>query len=106
MPFRNYFLAAIIINVGVFLSLMFLWNFLPPLAPLFYGRPVGEAQLTKTLGLFLAPGTSLLITVLNLSLSFWVKDSFFRKLLAVAAIVVAVLTAITIVKIIVLVGFF
>jgi hypothetical protein len=106
VPYRNYFLAAIIINVGIVLSLVFLKNLLPPLAPLFYGRPVGEAQLTKTFGLFIAPGVSLLITALNLCLSLWVKDDFLKKLLAISAMVISILTAITITKIVLLVGFF
>jgi len=106
LAYRNYFLAAVIINIGVFLSLVLLRNFLPPLAPLFYGRPVGEAQLTNTFGLLIAPGASLLMTALNLGLSFWIKDNFLKKLLAISAIVISVLTAITITKIILLVGFF
>ena len=106
VPYRNYFLAAIIINIGILATLILLKSFLPPLAPLFYGRPAGEAQLTNTLGLLIAPGVSLLITVINLLLCFWVKDDFLKKLLAVSTIVVSVLTAITIIKIILLVGFF
>ena len=106
MPYRNFFLAAIIINIGVLLSLILLKNFLPPLVPLYYGRPMGEAQLTNTFGLLIAPGISLLVTVLNLCLSLWVRDDFLKKLLAVSAIVISTLTAITITKIILLVGFF
>ncbi len=106
VAYRNYFLVAVIINVTVLLSLILLRNFLPPLAPLFYGRPMGEAQLTNTFGLLIAPGVSLLMTVLNLCLSFWIKDVFLKKLLAISAIVISVLTAITITKIILLVGFF
>jgi len=106
VPYRNFFLAAIIINIGVLLSLILLKNFLPPLVPLYYGRPMGEAQLTNTFGLLIAPGISLLVTVLNLCLSLWVRDDFLKKLLAVSAIVISTLTAITITKIILLVGFF
>lgn len=103
--YRNYFLAAIIINVGVVLTLFLFRSALPPLVPLFYGRPMGEAQLTKTLGLLIAPGASILITILNLCLSLWVKDDFLKKLLAISAIVISALTIITIIKIILLVGF-
>jgi hypothetical protein len=106
VPYRNYFLVAIIINIVVFLSIIFLKSFLPPLAPLFYGRPMGEVQLTTTLGLLIAPGVSLLITVLNLLFSLWIKDGFLKKLLAISTVVISVLAAITIIKIILLVGFF
>jgi hypothetical protein len=104
--YRNYFLAAIIINVAVALSSILLKSFLPPLVPLFYGRPAGEAQLTNTFGLLVAPGVSLLIVLINSLLSLWVKDDFLKKLLAISAIVISVLTSITIIKIILLVGFF
>jgi hypothetical protein len=106
VAYRNYFLAAIIINVGVLLSLVLFRNFLPPLAPLFYGRPIGETQLTTTFGLLIAPGVSLLVTALNLCLSLWTKDAFIKKLLAISAIVISILMAITITKIVLLVGFF
>ena len=106
MPYRNYFLAAIIIDVVVLLLLLILKNFLPPLAPLFYGKPIGEAQLTTTFGLMIAPLVSILITVINLVLSLWLSDDFFRKLLAISAVVVSVLLTITILKIVLLVGFF
>lgn len=105
VTYRNYFLAAIIVNLGVAFSLILLKSILPPLAPLFYGRPAGEAQLTKTLGLLIAPGASILITILNLCLSLWLKDDFLKKILAISAIVISALTTITIIKIILLVGF-
>ena len=106
ITYRNYFFAAIIINVGVALIIILLKNFLPPLAPLFYGKPVGEAQLVNSFGLLIAPGVSFLITILNILLSFWVKDDFLNKILAISAIIVSILVAITIIKIIFLVGFF
>ena len=106
VTYRNYFLAATIINVVAVAFLILLQNFLPPLAPLFYGRPAGEAQLTNTFGLLIAPGVSFLITILNLCLSLWVKNDFLKKLLAISAIVISALTTITVIKIIFLVGFF
>ncbi|KKS96192.1 MAG: hypothetical protein UV71_C0001G0066 [Microgenomates group bacterium GW2011_GWC1_43_13] len=106
LAYRNYFLTAIVINIGILLLLILFKSFLPPRAPLFYGRPMGEAQLTSTFGLLIAPGVSLMMTLLNLFLSLWAKDSFIKRLLAISAIVVSVLTAITITKIVSLVGFF
>jgi hypothetical protein len=106
VTYRNYFLAAIIINIVVALLLLLLKSFLPPLTPLFYGKPVGESQLTGTFGLLIAPGVSFLITMLNILFSLWVKDGFLKKILAISTIIVSVLVAITIIKIIFLVGFF
>jgi hypothetical protein len=103
--FKNYFLAAIIINFTTALSVILLRDFLPPLVPLFYGRPAGVAQLTNTFGLLIAPGVSFLIIVLNLGTSLLVKDDFLRKALAVSATIISLLTTITVIKIILLVGF-
>jgi len=103
--YRNYFLAAIIINLLAVVSIILLRNFLPPLIPLFYGRPAGEAQLTETFGLLIAPGVSLLITIINLCISLLIQDGFQRKILAMSATIISLLTAITVVKIILLVGF-
>ena len=106
LDFKNLFFVAVIINVVAILAVIILKSFLPPLVPLFYGRPAGEAQLTNTIGLLIAPAAAFLLTMLNLSISFWVKDEFLKKILAISALVISVLTAITIVKIISLVGFF
>jgi len=103
---RNYFLAAIIVNLLAGLFIILLRDHLPPLVPLFYGRPAGEAQLTNTFGLLVAPGVSLLITIINLLLSPWVHDDFQKKILAVSAVFITVLAAITVIKIVLLVGFF
>ena len=106
MVYRNYFLASIIINLLTALAVLILKSFLPPLTPLFYGRPVGATQLTATLGLLIAPGISLLLTIVNLLLSFTVKDDFLKKVLAVSTAFISLLTTITVIKIIFLVGFF
>lgn len=106
VTFKNYFLAAIIINLLISLSLLVLKSFLPPLAPLFYGRPSGESQLTSFLGLFIAPGVSIVITVVNLLLNLWTEDIFLKRLLATTAVIVSVMSAITIVKIVFLIGYF
>jgi hypothetical protein len=106
IPYRDYFLTAIIINLIVAAGVLLLKNFLPPLVPLLYGQPAGEEQLVATFGLTIAPGVSTLITIINLCFSFWVKDDFLKRILAISAIVISVLTAITVVKIVFLVGFF
>jgi hypothetical protein len=106
VTYRNYFLASIIIEAFLALSIILLKNFLPPLVPLFYGLPAGEEQLTSTLGLLIAPGVSSLMTIVNLCISFWVKDDFIKKILAISTTALALLATITVIKIILLVGFF
>jgi hypothetical protein len=104
--FRSFFLAAIIINAGSIAAVFLFRSFLPPVVPLFYGRPDGAAQLVQPMLLLIAPGVSMLITILNLLLSTQSKDIFLKKLLAVTAFIVSFISLITIVKIVLLVGFF
>jgi hypothetical protein len=103
---NNYFLAAIIVNVLSVAVVFIFKGFLPPVVPLFYGRPSGDGQLIPTLGLVVAPITSLIITFVNLGLNIIVKDIFLKKILAVAALFLTLITTITVIKIVSLVGFF
>jgi hypothetical protein len=104
--FKNLFLASIIINLIEAAAIIALKNFLPPLLPLFYGRPTGGTQLTSTFGLMIAPGIAILLTVANLIVSSVVKDEFLKKILAISALAVTVLVLITVTKIIFLIGLF
>lgn len=106
ITFNNYFLVAAVLNLLSLLAPVVLRAFLPPIVPLFYGRPTGEGQLISTLGLMIAPATALLITAINLLLNLWTKDDFLKKILAVAALIISIVTTITVIKVILLVGFF
>lgn len=79
---------------------------LPPKVPLLYGQPAGEGQLVPTLGLLVAPGVSLAIILINTVVGFFIKDKFLKKALAVSALFMSILTTITVLKIIFLVGSF
>lgn len=58
------------------------YPFLPPQVPLFYSRPWGEAQLAAPFQLFLLPGLSLAIWLVNGVLSNLIgKKEFFSSLL-------------------------
>lgn len=106
IKFNNYFLVALILNVVSILAPIILRSFLPPVVPLFYGRPAGEAQLTSTVGLIIAPVISTAIVLINIFLNLKTKDDFLKKILAIAALLVSIVTTITVAKIILLVGFF
>lgn len=79
---------------------------MPPVVPLFYGKPSGEGQLVPTLGLLIAPAASLLITLLNTALSVVTNDTFFKQVLIATTLLITLLTTITVLKVIFLVGFF
>jgi len=105
-PFKSLASSSFAINLALILIVVLLKDILPPEVPLFYGKPVGEMQLTSALGLLIAPIAAIFITVINIALNFWVRDLFAKKILIISAFFVSVLTAITILKIIFLVGFF
>lgn len=105
-PFKGYVYATLAINLFVGLMILIVKGWLPPLVPLFYGLPVSGSQLIPAIGLEIAPGTSLVITAINIYLSFWVKDVFLKKVLVISALTISILSAITVIKIIFLVGLF
>jgi len=106
ITYKKLFLAALVGNTLVVLFILVLKSFLPPVVPLFYGRPTGEAQLTTYLGLYIAPGVSFLITAVNMFLNLWLEEDYIKRLLAIFSVSVSVLTAITVLKIVFLIGFF
>ena len=69
IPFKNYYLAALIIAILSAVLTLVLKNFLPPVVPLFYGKPEGEEQLSQTFGLLIIPGISMVVTILNFFIS-------------------------------------
>lgn len=106
VTFGSFFLVAIIINILSAAAILLLHGFLPPIIPLFYGRPTGASELAGPLWLLIVPGISLLITIINLLLDVWSKDVFLKKILAVTALIVSFIGLIAVIKIGLLVGFF
>ncbi|MFI5240960.1 MAG: hypothetical protein ACHQUA_00845 [Microgenomates group bacterium] len=106
LPNKNHVYFSVGISLFIAILVVILKGFLPPEVPLYYGKAVGEEQLVPTLGLLFAPGVSLFVTILNVALSKSIKDVFFKKVLIVSALFVSILIAITVIKIVFLVGFF
>ncbi len=99
-------MASLALSLVSGLSILALRNWLPPLVPLLYGRASGPGQLVPTLELLIAPGVSILVTLINTFLTFYIEDVFLRKTLIIGALLLSLLTTLTIFKIIFLVGFF
>lgn len=104
--FKNYIYFSVALNVLTALTVLIFKSVIPPIVPLFYGRAIGESQLVGFFGLLIAPGASLFITLLNLILSSITDDLFLKKVYVATAFIVSLLTTITVIKIIFLVGFF
>ncbi|HJY98278.1 MAG TPA: hypothetical protein VJ227_01035 [Patescibacteria group bacterium] len=106
VPFKGNFYLSASLNLLTVVVYFAASNFLPPVAPLLYGHPEGEAQLVPKLGLLLAPATAFLITLINVFLALLVKSDFLQKILVVSALLISLLTTITVLRIIFLVGSF
>lgn len=106
LPYKGYVYASLFLSLLTVAVVLAGRSFLPPIVPLFYGRPVGEEQLVISLGLLIAPGISIFITILNVIVAFFINNTFFKKILIAGGFLVSLLVSITVIKIIFLVGFF
>lgn len=97
---------------GIFLSFASLalvgwYSFrLPPEVPVFYSRPWGKDQLANQTWLFLPPLASMAIFLVNFAWArFFAKENeFLSKLLIFGGFVVIILSSLTLIRILLLVG--
>ncbi len=105
-PLKKTFIISF--SIGV-LSILFAFaaqSFLPPQIPLYYGLPVGEEQISSSLGLVIPGAVSLLILTVNFILIKIIREEFLKKVLATAALIASFFAIVTTYKIIFLVGSF
>ena len=101
-----YLIASLGLASAVILIVFALMSTLPPEVPLLYGEAEGEAQLVPSWFLA-APGVfSILIILVNSALLGLTKDEFTQKVIAVSALIVTLFSAVTTLKIIMLVASF
>lgn len=83
----------------------FSWKNLPPLVPLFYSKPWSNDILAKPIFLWILPGFSVLILVLNSFLSIMVsgENKFLNRIFAFASLFVCMAILFGVYKIITLV---
>jgi hypothetical protein len=106
IPYRGCVYLSVFLNVVSALIVFALKGYLPPVVPLFYGLPTGAEQLTPMLGLFLVPVVGLIITAINVLVSIFSKDDFLKKSLIISSVFISLLLTVTVIKIVLLVGFF
>ena len=106
LPLKEAVYTSFILGGVSIASIIALNAFLPPVVPLLYGLPSGDSQLVPKLGLLITPISALVIVIFNLVLAKFTKDIFFKKTLVIAGTFVSLLATISIVKTILLVGFF
>lgn len=100
---RRIVLLVIVVSLG-----LFLWKYptLPPLVPLWYGKPWGIDRLANPLWLLLLPGGSFVILITNIiAEKLLTRDMLvFTQILALATLLVAILSLVTLAKILFLVS--
>ncbi len=103
---KEFVLAAFILNLVTIITVIILGylNRLPPQVPLFYGSAEGDAQLTANWLLIIPSTVSVVFLLINVGLSFFLKDEFLKKTLIIATVALAFLSTVTTIKIISLVG--
>jgi hypothetical protein len=105
LPLKGYVYLAFALDLIASLIVVLVKGNLPPVVPLFYGKPVSSGQLVTAYGLLIAPLAAATVTVINIFLASYIKDVFIKKVFSIASFFVSVLATITVVKIIFLVGF-
>lgn len=108
LPFKAYIAVSIIVNLLVIITVLGLTYFkrLPPEVPTFYGEPEGEAQLASNYILVLPAIVSLILLGVNTGISYVLEDDFLKKILIIAGTTITILSTITTIKILSLVGYF
>ncbi len=106
LPFRPYLTGGLIVNVLMIILAISIQRFLPPQIPLFYGMAEGEAQLSRSIFLFLPNTFALIILLSNIFLALLTSENFFKKILIVAGVIATFFATITTIKIFLLVGSF
>jgi hypothetical protein len=104
LPFIRLVYISIAINLIGMLSVLFLKKSIPPEVPLFYGLAEGESQLARREMLMIPSMVSLLIILINVSFALLVQNEFLKRTLIISSLVITLLSVITLVEIILLVG--
>jgi hypothetical protein len=104
IPYLGYIIVILAVNAALALFIFLMKERIPPTVPLFYGRPRGVEQLAPQLFLLLPPGLSIVVTLLNVVIMAITSDKFIKKVLIGIAFAATLLSAITVIKIILLVG--
>ncbi|MBI2338347.1 hypothetical protein HYU95_04150 [Candidatus Daviesbacteria bacterium] len=95
-------LFPLALSLAVTLTIITVLKFLPSKLPLFYSLPWGEGQLATHQQFLIIPASIVLITPLNLIISWQLhpSQSFLKKVLLVSSAVASLILTIALIKII------
>lgn len=97
-------ITIFLLNIIVLIFIFAVKNLLPPEIPLLYGKPSGEEQLVPKIYLFIPPSLAIVFLLLNLILIKFIKDKFLQYSLLSLSLIITILSTITVLKIISIVG--
>ena len=106
LPLVKYVYVTAGVNIFLIASVLVLNNKLPPVVPLFYGLAQGEDQLVVRILLVLPSLVSLAFLLINTAVAYFLKDDYFKKVMVLTPLGATLFSALTTVKIILLVGYF
>lgn len=95
-------LTPLVLSLVITLVIVFTLKFFPPKLPLFYSLAWGNEQLANHQQFLIIPASIILITLLNLIISWQLhpSQSFFKKVLLFSPIIISLILTITFMKII------
>lgn len=97
-------LSPLILSFVIILTIISVLRFLPDKLPLFYSAPWGEEQLATHGQFLIIPATIVIVTLLNLVISWQLhnQQSFFKNALILQSLLVSLILTVTFIKIILL----
>lgn len=104
LPFGHFSVWLLGVNLVIAILVLLLKGLLPPVVPLFYGKPYGADQLAGAPSLMLPPLAALGLSVINIMIAVFTEDEFLKKVIFGSMVVVTMLSLITVLKIFILVG--
>ncbi|MBL7036872.1 hypothetical protein ISR94_03475 [Candidatus Microgenomates bacterium] len=104
LPLKKFYIFSFFLNIIVLVAALLSKYILPPEIPLFYGLPQSSQQISSSYFLFIPSLVSLALTVVNAYLSIFVDNTYLKKVLAFSTILISILSTLTTLKIIFLVG--
>ena len=106
IPLKNIFYSSLGINILSITAVLLLQDKLPPEIPLLYGLPQGEDQLSSKIWLTVTGGLALTLCFINLAIVYILKNDFLKKTLIVTGFSVSMLSLLTTIQIVLLIGNF
>jgi hypothetical protein len=106
IPFLKLIMVSIFLNLICILGIFIARNNIPPQVPLYYGYARGDKQLSSSSGLVLPSLIAIGIIITNTTISLFINSDYLKKALIISSLLVTVLSLITTVKIMLLVGSF